>query len=62
MAAYSGLHSKYDIMSCIDYAWDFLPIKEYNIIETNLKKFLDAPVNNFPNPANYVKYTEAVMI
>ena len=58
MASYSGPHSKFTSMSCMDYATDFLPRNEYELVEENLKKFLDAPVDDFPNPENnYVKFT-----
>ena len=58
MGAYSGPHAKWNTMSCIIYTWDFINSPaDYKLIEQNLEKFLAAPVENFPNPASYVRFT-----
>jgi uncharacterized protein YkwD len=58
MGAYSGPHAKWDTMSSIIYTWDFIDSpKDYALIESNLEKFLAAPVEDFPNPSGYIRYT-----
>ena len=58
MGAFSGPHSDSNTMSSIIYTYDFInnPVT-FALVESNIQKFLKAPVNNFPNPTGYVRYT-----
>jgi len=58
MGSYSGPHAKWKTMSGILYSWDFIDsVKDYNLIESNLAKYLSAPIENFPNPPSYLRYS-----